>query len=64
MKPGEARRQALIRFGGVAQTRERTRDEFRALTIEHLARDIRFGARHAALPSCCAVGLDGQARSR
>ena len=45
MSPDEARRQALIRFGGVEQTRERTRDEFRALTIEHLARDLRFGAR-------------------
>ena len=30
MTPEEARRQALIRFGGVEQVRERTRDEFRA----------------------------------
>ena len=30
MTPDEARRQALIRFGGVEQVRERTRDEFRA----------------------------------
>ena len=30
MAPDEARRQALIRFGGVEQVREGTRDEFRA----------------------------------
>ena len=28
--PEEARRRALVRFGGVDQVRERTRDEFRA----------------------------------
>src|SRR5262245_54929290 len=41
----EARRQALIRFGGVEQMRERTRDEFRAGALEHLARDVRYGLR-------------------
>src|SRR5687767_14436486 len=41
----EARRQALIRFGGVEQVRERTRDEFHAGPIEHLARDVRYGLR-------------------
>jgi putative ABC transport system permease protein len=45
MPPDEATRQALIRFGGVEQMRERTRDEFRAGPIEHLARDIRYGLR-------------------
>jgi predicted permease len=45
MAPAEARRQALIRFGGVEQMRERTRDEFRAGLIEHLARDVRSGLR-------------------
>lgn len=45
MAPDEARRQALIRFGGVEQMRERTRDEFRAGPIEHLARDVRYGLR-------------------
>ena len=45
MAPAEARRQALIRFGGVEQMRERTRDEFRAGLIEHLARDVRYGLR-------------------
>jgi predicted permease len=45
MAPDEARRQALIRFGGVEQMRERTRDEFRAARIEKLARDVRYGLR-------------------
>ena len=45
MTPGEARRQAMIRFGGVEQVRERTRDEFRAAALEHLARDVRYGLR-------------------
>jgi predicted permease len=45
MAPAEARRQALIRFGGVQQTRERTRDEFRAARLETLARDVRYGLR-------------------
>src|SRR5262247_2278130 len=45
MTRDEARRQALIRFGGVEQVRERTRDEFRAATIENLARDVRYGLR-------------------
>ena len=45
MAPDEARRQALLRFGGVEQVRERTRDEFRATRLEDLARDVRFGWR-------------------
>jgi predicted permease len=45
MAPREARRQALIRFGGVEQVRERTRDEFRAARVEHLAGDVRYGVR-------------------
>jgi predicted permease len=45
MTPDEARRQALIRFGGVEQMREGTRDVFRAVRIEHLARDVRYGLR-------------------
>ena len=45
MSPDEARRQAFIRFGGVEQMRERTRDEFRAVRIETLARDVRYGLR-------------------
>src|SRR5215831_4323082 len=41
----EARRQALIQFGGVERTREQTRDEFRGAYLEHLARDVRHGLR-------------------
>lgn len=45
MPPDEARRQALLRFGGVQQARERTRDEFRLRSLESLARDVRIGWR-------------------
>ncbi len=45
MTSDEARRQAMIRFGGVEPVRERTRDEFRAAPIENLARDVRYGLR-------------------
>jgi predicted permease len=45
MAPEEARRHALIRFGGVEQARERARDEFRGALLDHLARDVRYGLR-------------------
>ncbi len=45
MTTDDARRQALIRFGGVDQARERTWDVVRAAPIEKLARDVRYGLR-------------------
>jgi putative ABC transport system permease protein len=45
MSPDEARRQALIRFGGLDQTRERTRDEIRPALVEDSVRDVRHGVR-------------------
>lgn len=45
MTPDEARRQALIKFGGVEQARESTRDEFRLVSLEDVLRDLRHGAR-------------------
>ncbi len=45
MATDEARRQALIKFGGVDRAKERTRDEFRATSIEDFFRDIRYGGR-------------------
>jgi putative ABC transport system permease protein len=61
LTPDEARRQALIRFGGVEQMRERTRDEFRAAPIEHLARDVRYGLRslrrHAGFSAMAVLSL-------
>jgi putative ABC transport system permease protein len=45
MAPAEARRQALIRFGGVERVKEATRDEYRANLLEDFARDIRYGVR-------------------
>ena len=61
MAPDEARRQALIRFGGVEQVREGTRDEFRAARIEHLSRDVRCGLRslrrHPAFSAMAVLSL-------
>lgn len=45
MATDEARRQALIKFGGLDRAKERTRDEFRAASIEDFFRDIRYGGR-------------------
>ncbi len=41
----EARRQALIAFGGVAQTRESLREVHRGRFIEALVQDLRYGWR-------------------
>jgi putative ABC transport system permease protein len=45
MTAEEARRQALIRLGGVAQVEERYRERRGIPLLENLARDLRFGAR-------------------
>jgi putative ABC transport system permease protein len=45
MTPAEARRQALIRFGGLERVKEDTRDEFRLALFEDFVRDLRYGAR-------------------
>ncbi|HEX5107876.1 MAG TPA: ABC transporter permease [Vicinamibacterales bacterium] len=59
--PDEARRQALIRFGGVEQKRQETRDQFRAPRIENLARDVRYGLRslwrHPAFSAMAVLSL-------
>jgi putative ABC transport system permease protein len=45
MSPDEARRLAMIKFGGLEATRESVRDKERFLWIEHAARDLRYAAR-------------------
>ena len=45
MAPEEARRQALVRFGGVQRTREETHDAIRFASLEDALRDVRHGAR-------------------
>jgi predicted permease len=45
LTPEEAHRRALIKFGGLDQAKERTRDEYRAALLEDLLRDVRYGAR-------------------
>ena len=48
MPPEEARRDALRRFGGVAQIQEECRDMRRTATLENLARDFQYAARTLA----------------
>jgi predicted permease len=45
MPPAEARRQALLKLGGVAQVEERYRERRGVPLIENLIRDLLFGAR-------------------
>lgn len=45
MTPQEARRVALLHFGGVEQTKEECRDASRAMFLETLWRDISYGTR-------------------
>jgi putative ABC transport system permease protein len=45
MSAGEARRQALIRFGGLEGVKEHTRDEIRPALLEESVRDVRYGVR-------------------
>src|SRR5262249_20979496 len=45
INPEEARRKALLRFGGLEQIRESTRDEVRPTLLQDAGRDLRHGAR-------------------
>ena len=45
LPPDEARRQALIRFGGVERTRHHARDEIRPAVLQDLLLDLRHGTR-------------------
>ena len=43
--PVEARRQALVAFGGRERYREDARDEYRARLLDELMQDVRYGMR-------------------
>lgn len=45
MQPDEARRQARLEFGGVEQVKESVRAGRPAAWLDHLGRDLRYGAR-------------------
>lgn len=45
MSLDEARRQAFVKFGGIARVKESTRDEFRPALLEDSVRDLRYGLR-------------------
>src|SRR6266436_5576282 len=45
MTPGDARREALMKLGGVPQTEERVRERRGLPMLEMLLQDLQFGAR-------------------
>ncbi len=45
MSPADARRAALVRFGGVEKTKEETREASRAVLLETVLQDVRYGLR-------------------
>src|SRR5688500_17157832 len=45
LAPHEARRQALITFGGAESSKERVRDEIRTPVVETLLRDLQYAVR-------------------
>src|SRR5262245_16391763 len=45
MTPADARRSALLRFGGVEQFKEATRDEYRPRPLEDALHDLRYAMR-------------------
>ena len=45
MPPEEARRAALVRFGGVDKTKDETREASRAVWLETILQDVRYGLR-------------------
>jgi predicted permease len=47
MSPEEARRAALVRFGGTERIKEEARDEYRSRPLEDLVQDLRHGVRSA-----------------
>src|SRR3954447_10439696 len=47
MSPEEARRAALVRFGGTERIKEEARDESRSRPLEDLLQDLRYGVRSA-----------------
>jgi putative ABC transport system permease protein len=57
MTPDEARRQALLRFGGLEPVKESTRDEIRPALLEDSVRDIRHGGRVLRAPGSTAAAV-------
>ena len=45
LSPEDARREALVVFGGVAQTKEASRETQRAVLLETILQDVRYGWR-------------------
>jgi len=45
VEPAEARRRALVAFGGRERWRDAARDEYRSRVVDHFVQDVRYGAR-------------------
>jgi len=46
MAPDEARRQAILKLGGIDRTRQAYRDQASAPVLEHIVQDLQFALRH------------------
>jgi macrolide transport system ATP-binding/permease protein len=46
MAPDEARRQAILKLGGIDRTRQAYRDQASAPILEHIVQDLQFALRH------------------
>src|SRR5262245_8967008 len=57
MSEPEARRAALLRFGGQQRFREETRDARGVVALDNLARDIRFALRRVRRAPGFAAGV-------
>jgi predicted permease len=58
MTPAEARRHALVKLGGLAQTEARYRERRGIPVVEHVLRDVRYAARTlAAMPAFSIVAV-------
>ena len=57
-EPSEARRRALVAFGGRERWRDAARDEYRAQFFDRLGQDVRYGVRsllHARVYTAAAI---------
>ena len=64
MSPEEARRAALVRFGGTERIKEEARDEYRSRPLEDFVQDLRYGVRSALARPAVHAARRAHARPR
>src|SRR3954451_8462211 len=57
LSPAEARRQAVLSFGGIESTRERTRDAWGTTLVDSLVQDVRYALRGIAARPAFSLGI-------